>query len=162
MAEWWSIEVLHGETSAFGWQLTYESELIEAALTNGARDATWFSDTWLFDAKGWHQALIAAPPAARFGHTLAYHPGLQSVVMIGGAGGKDVSGPIWYYDFRRETWLWNGQTWTQQFPAVQPGPAFTIGAAYDDTIQALTVHVGDDLTCLSRGPKTYLLTGPAQ
>jgi hypothetical protein len=46
MAEWWSIEVLHGETSAFGWQLTYESELIEAALTNGARDASWFSDTW--------------------------------------------------------------------------------------------------------------------
>jgi hypothetical protein len=46
MAEWWSIEVLHGETSAFGWQLTYESELIEAALTNGARDATWHSDTW--------------------------------------------------------------------------------------------------------------------
>ncbi len=123
---------------------------------------TWFSDTWLWDAKGWHQALTPAPPAARFGQTLAYHPALHAVVMIGGYGGKDVSGPIWYYDFRRETWLWNGQTWTQQFPAIQPGPAYTLGAAYDDTKQALTIHVGDDLTCLSRGPKTFLLSGPPQ
>ena len=46
MAEWWSIEVLHGEFSAFDWQRQHDSELIEAALTNGALDATWHSDTW--------------------------------------------------------------------------------------------------------------------
>src|SRR6204780_5006016 len=41
MAEWWSIEVLHGDVSAFGWQAAHDSELIEAALTNGARAAIW-------------------------------------------------------------------------------------------------------------------------
>ena len=46
MAEWWSIEVLHGEFSAYQWEAAYSSELIEAALTNGALDATWHSDTW--------------------------------------------------------------------------------------------------------------------
>lgn len=46
MAEWWSIEVLHGEFSAFQWETAYSSELIEAALTNGARDATWHTGTW--------------------------------------------------------------------------------------------------------------------
>ena len=46
MAEWWSIEVLHGEFSASQWQSAYGSDLIEAALTNGARDATWHIDTW--------------------------------------------------------------------------------------------------------------------
>jgi hypothetical protein len=46
MAEWWSIEVLHGEFSAFQWQDAYDSELIEAALTNGALDATWHVDRW--------------------------------------------------------------------------------------------------------------------
>ena len=46
MAEWWSIEVLHGEFSAFQWQASYNSELIEAALTNGALDATWHVDRW--------------------------------------------------------------------------------------------------------------------
>ncbi|MBO0824037.1 MAG: hypothetical protein J2P27_09275 [Actinobacteria bacterium] len=38
------MEVLHGEFSAFQWQRTYESELIEAALTNRAVDATWHAD----------------------------------------------------------------------------------------------------------------------
>jgi hypothetical protein len=48
MAEWWSIEVLHGygNASAFLWQSAYQSEFIEAALTNGALDATWHVDIW--------------------------------------------------------------------------------------------------------------------
>jgi hypothetical protein len=46
MSEWWSIEVLHGEFSAFQWQAAHDSELIEAALTNGALDATWHTDQW--------------------------------------------------------------------------------------------------------------------
>ncbi len=46
MAEWWSIEVLHGEFSAFQWQDAYNSELIEAALTNGALDGTWHAGSW--------------------------------------------------------------------------------------------------------------------
>ncbi len=46
MAEWWSIEVLHADFSAFQWQRAHDSELIEAALTNGALDGTWHADRW--------------------------------------------------------------------------------------------------------------------
>ncbi len=46
MAEWWSIEVRHGEFSAFLWQEQHDSALIEAALTNGAVDGSWHADTW--------------------------------------------------------------------------------------------------------------------
>jgi hypothetical protein len=46
MPEWWSIEVLHGESSAFRWQDQHASALIEAALTNGAADGSWHADTW--------------------------------------------------------------------------------------------------------------------
>ena len=46
MAEWWSIEVLHGEFSAFQWQESYDSALIEAALTNGALDGSWHAGQW--------------------------------------------------------------------------------------------------------------------
>jgi hypothetical protein len=46
MAEWWSIEVLHGPVSAFRWQEQHDSALIEAALTNGAVDGTWHADRW--------------------------------------------------------------------------------------------------------------------
>lgn len=46
MAEWWSIEVLHGEFSAFWWQEQHDSALIEAALTNGAVDGSWHAGSW--------------------------------------------------------------------------------------------------------------------
>ena len=46
VAEWWSIEVLHGEVSAFRWQEQRDSALIEAALTNGVRDGAWHADRW--------------------------------------------------------------------------------------------------------------------
>src|SRR5487761_1181044 len=46
MAEWWSIEVLHGDFSAFRWQHEHDSVLIEAALTNGALDGRWHADDW--------------------------------------------------------------------------------------------------------------------
>jgi hypothetical protein len=120
----------------------------------------WLSDTWVWIGGEWHQKLVASPPAARFGHVLAYHPALRAVVMIGGYGGKDVTDATWNYDFRNETWIWDGAEWAQQFPEDQPGPAYTIVAAYDDVQQGLTVHVGDDLTCASRGPKTLVLKGP--
>ncbi len=46
MAEWWSIEVMHGEVSAFRWQEQHDSALIEAALTNGVCDGAWHADKW--------------------------------------------------------------------------------------------------------------------
>jgi hypothetical protein len=44
MAQWWTIEVLHGEFPAFRWQEQHDSALIEAALTNGAIDGAWHAD----------------------------------------------------------------------------------------------------------------------
>jgi len=120
---------------------------------------TWFADTWLWDGTTWNQAFPAASPAARSGHVLAFHPDLGLVVMIGGTGGKDLSDTSWDYDFRKETWTWDGETWTQQFPENQPGAAYTLGAAYDDVRHVLTIQLGDDLTCVSRGPKTFHLSG---
>jgi hypothetical protein len=121
----------------------------------------WYSDTWVWDGGVWHQVFSASPLPGRSGHVLAYHSALRAVFMIGGAGAKDVTSTSWNYDFRREIWRWTGEVWVQQFPEDQPGPAYTIGAAYDDIRQGLSVHVGDDLTCASRGPKTLLLIAPS-
>jgi len=41
MAEWWSIEVFHGELRASQWQQSYSQSLIEAAITHGALESTW-------------------------------------------------------------------------------------------------------------------------
>ena len=67
VAEWWSIEVLHGEVSAFRWQEQHDSALIEAALTNGVRDGAWHADRWgvvfevLFDTEEQWEAFRSLP-----------------------------------------------------------------------------------------------------
>jgi hypothetical protein len=67
VAEWWSIEVLHGEVSAFRWQEQHDSALIEAALTNGVRDGVWHADRWgvafevLFDTEEQWEAFRGLP-----------------------------------------------------------------------------------------------------
>ena len=67
MAEWWSIEVLHGEVSAFRSQEQHDSALIEAALTNGVRDGAWHADRWgvvfevLFDIEQQWEAFRSLP-----------------------------------------------------------------------------------------------------
>jgi hypothetical protein len=46
MAEWWSIEVFHGELSADRWRDGYGAELAESAVTRGALDWSWHRHSW--------------------------------------------------------------------------------------------------------------------
>lgn len=41
MAEWWSVEVFHGEFRASQWQQSYSQSLIESAISHGAADWSW-------------------------------------------------------------------------------------------------------------------------
>jgi len=162
-ANWNQVVSSENPSPRSGHSMAFDAARGQIVLFGGMRDTAvpaWYTDTWLWDQAGWHQAFPAVSPAGRSGHVLAYHPALQAVVMIGGAGGKDITDTTWNYDFRKETWTWDGAAWTQQFPENQPGAAYTISAAYDNTTQSLTVHLGDDLTCVSRGPKTFHLTTP--
>ena len=46
MAEWWSIEVFHGEFRARQWQDAYSSVLTELAVTAGATGWEWHEHRW--------------------------------------------------------------------------------------------------------------------
>ncbi len=96
MAEWWSIEVLHGETSAFPWQQQHDSTLIEAALTNGALDGKWHADSWgvafevLFDtAEQWET--FRSLPAVRAALDGVPDP-VNGLIIYRGRGGSSGSG----------------------------------------------------------------------
>ncbi|MDI2131984.1 hypothetical protein [Yinghuangia seranimata] len=45
-ADWWSIEVTDGKTSANAWRDAYEYTLVEAAVTNGALMWDWHTFSW--------------------------------------------------------------------------------------------------------------------
>ena len=46
MAFWLTIEVQHGGIPADGWRRAHGESLIEAAVTNGARDWKWHTPEW--------------------------------------------------------------------------------------------------------------------
>ena len=46
MAEWWSIEVFHGEFRARQWQDAYSPVLTESAVTAGATGWEWHEHRW--------------------------------------------------------------------------------------------------------------------
>jgi hypothetical protein len=66
-ARWRSIEVRHGEVSAFRWQERHDAALIEAALASGARDGIWHADRRgvvfqvLFDTEEQWEAFLGQP-----------------------------------------------------------------------------------------------------
>ena len=98
MAEWWSIEVLHGELSAFRWQEQHDSALIEAALTNGALDGAWHAGSWgvvfevLFQTEEQWQAFRNLP-VVRAALDAVPDPVNGLLVYRGRGGGADVRQP---------------------------------------------------------------------
>ena len=98
MAEWWSIEVLHGEASAFRWQEQHDSALIEAALTNGAIDGSWHAGSWgvvfevLFATEQQWQAFRNLP-AVRAALDAVPDPVNGLIVYRGRGGGADARKP---------------------------------------------------------------------
>jgi|HubBroStandDraft_5_1064220.scaffolds.fasta_scaffold04902_1 hypothetical protein len=70
-----------------------------------------YNDTWEW-GNGWHQVFPATSPSARVGAGTAYDPTTGTIVLFGG---QDING-----NYLNDTWIWDGVTWTQQFPAVSP------------------------------------------
>ncbi|HTS99171.1 MAG TPA: hypothetical protein VMI33_21400 [Streptosporangiaceae bacterium] len=98
MAEWWSIEVLHGDFTAYRWQEQHDSALIEAALTNGALDGSWQAGSWgvvfevLFETEQQWQAFRDLP-AVRAALDAVPDPVNGLLVYRGRGGGADARQP---------------------------------------------------------------------
>ena len=96
----------------------------------------WRNDTWILENGLWRKG-PAAPSGlkARGGAAMAYHPGIQKVVLFGGAG------PGWppYHD----TWLYDGSSWTKG-PTAPSGLTGRTGArmAYHDGLGELVLFGG--------------------
>lgn len=83
------------------------------------------SDTWEWDGTTWRAVTAVTVPPARGGHTLAFDPVRQRVIMFGG---YTSAGP--YLD---DTWAWDGTTWTDLRPATHPGTLAGHGMCTDPT-----------------------------
>lgn len=93
------------------WDFSYEyfpptGEVVVFGGTPALATETWRNDTWIFNGAQWRRAPDApAGLTPRGGAAMAYHPGVEKLVMFGGAG------PNW--PPFNETWLFDGATWTR-------------------------------------------------
>lgn len=92
---------------------------------------TYCGDTWLWDGTTWTSQVPSASPPARGGALMSFDAARAETVLFGGytnvcAGGT--CGTSYFND----TWIWDGNNWTQRFPPTPPpfnGPSTLL--AYD-------------------------------
>jgi hypothetical protein len=98
MAEWWSVEVFHGESRASRWQESYSASLIESAITGGAVDWSWIQrphgvvfEVCFPDDERWEQ--FRALPAVRAALDAVPDPVNGLLVYRGRGGGAGAAAP---------------------------------------------------------------------
>jgi hypothetical protein len=81
-------------------------------------------DTWTWDGTTWTQQAPATSPPVRSGASMAYDAANGTVVLFGGS--LNSSRNVF-----RDTWTWDGTTWTQQAPPTSPPAREWASMAYD-------------------------------
>lgn len=118
-------------------------------------------DTWLWTGQDWEQVPTdeGPTPPVRNGASMAYFPSKGQVIMFGGWGNDGALG---------DTWIWNGQSWTQfNQPDGLPTPSPRDGASLAFDGKELLLFGGNtdngesDETWLFDGEKwSQITTGP--
>jgi N-acetylneuraminic acid mutarotase len=132
-----------GPLALIGARAAYDSEsdrvIVFGGLTFGSRE---IDDTWAYDidTDTWTQMSPTVSPPPRNYHAMAYHPGLDRVVLFGGCcGGSDQPpdglGDTWVYDY-------NTDTWTEVASATGPGPRYYHAMVHDPVTDGLILFGG--------------------
>ena len=104
--------------------------------------------TWTWNGSTWTQAHPAKSPPALADVSLAYDASSRQVVLFGGYGqsvslsgnlASLITGPP-----SRQTWTWNGSTWTQAHPAKSPPALYGGSMAYDASSKRVVLFGGSN------------------
>ena len=126
--------------------MAYHAATRKVLLFGGAKGTHSFGDTWTWDglAKTWTQHSPAPSPSPRR-PMMAYDDATGTVVLFGGDTGgvaRDVRGGVRKDTFYDDTWIWDGATWTQRFPASAPPARGMAAMAYDPNLGAAVLFGG--------------------
>jgi len=121
--------------AAPGW--AYDAATLTTVLFGGAGyGGVTYGDTWIWQ-NDWHQLSPPSSPSPRQAHAMAYDGAAHNVVLFGGCSSNNVDTCTYLND----TWIWDGTTWTQQFPAQSPSPRAT-NMVYDAATKTVVLFGG--------------------
>ncbi|HZN39227.1 MAG TPA: hypothetical protein VFD82_10515 [Planctomycetota bacterium] len=104
-------------------------------LFGGASVFTQFNDTWTYDGTNWTQQSPAASPPAKHSMDIVFDLSRGVFVMYGGNATFTNPGT-------NQTWEYDGVTWTQRFPANNPGNLGLHAMAYDSVRNVVVLFGG--------------------
>jgi hypothetical protein len=119
---------------------------------NFIRGTHFLRDTWTWDGSTWTKQAPAARPPGREGASMAYDAATGTIVLFGGANGSQGSHLL------RDTWTWDGATWTKQAPAAHPS-ARSFAAMADDGAAGNVVLFGGAASHFNPLPDTWTWDG---
>jgi hypothetical protein len=116
----------------------------EVLVLFGGYDATPkpTNETWLWNGESWTEASPEVSPPPRSGASMAYSPPLDGIVLFGGSNGAP-GGHL------GDTWLWDGETWTEMTFPHSPNARFGAALAHDPASDATVLFGGNDNQFLS-------------
>lgn len=113
-----------------GHALAYDSTHGQVVLFGGY-DALlgndFLNDTWVWDGSNWTQKSPISSPPPRWHSAMAYDSAHGQVILFGGQVGVCCVGGT----FLKDTWVWNGATWSSKTPETGPPALFGHAMAYD-------------------------------
>jgi hypothetical protein len=141
---WRQLHPAHSPSPRGAMGMTYDAARGEVVLFGGYDGAGDLRDTWTWNGTDWHSKHPAIRPSARDGMGMTYDAARGEVVLTGGysiAGGAHV----------RDTWTWDGTTWTKQHPLASPSGRDSVGMAYDASRGEVVLFGGFDDSASSLG-----------
>jgi N-acetylneuraminic acid mutarotase len=128
----------------FGHSMAYDPSTHKVILFGGASSAARFNDTWAYDpsANTWTELDPAgALPSARGGHSMAYDPTSERLIMFGGGVSET--------ELFNDTWAYDpvANSWTELKPSgTVPPPRALPSITYDPNTRRLIMFGGADDT----------------
>ena len=124
----------------FGASMAYDAATSNVVLFGGlSSSGRAFGDTWTWNGTTWAKQAPATSPPAREGASIAYDAATSTVVLFGGDNGFI---PVVY----NGTWIWDGTTWTRQFPTTSPAARLGASMAYDAATSNVVLFGGEPAT----------------
>lgn len=147
--EWKWIWNISQPTSGEGFQLVYDSYRKRAVSFSG--DICYLgeipvpsNETNLWNGTGWNKVSSEYMPDPRWNSALAYNCHNHETVLFGGR--------IYFYDLYgyvhscidNDTWIWNGETWSEDYLTSAPPPRCSHKMAYDVKNREVVLFGGED------------------
>jgi hypothetical protein len=104
--------------------MAYDTANGTAVLFGGDSGDSVLDGTWTWNGTTWAKQHPATSPPARWQASMAYDAANGTVVLFGGS--LNSSRNVF-----RDTWTWDGTTWTQQAPPTSPPAREWASMAYD-------------------------------